>query len=123
MRAHFRPEFLNRVDETIVFHSLDEEHLKKIVGIQLNGLIARLAERRISVEFTGEARLHLVRAGYEAAYGARPLKRAIQKEVETALARRILSGEVRDGSAIRVGVAPSGELSFATATTEPGERR
>jgi len=123
MRAHFRPEFLNRVDETIVFHSLDEEHLKKIVGIQLNGLIARLGERRISVEFTDEARLHLVRAGYEAAYGARPLKRAIQKEVETALARRIVSGEVRDGSAILVGVAPSGELSFATATTESGERR
>ncbi|MDP2996386.1 MAG: ATP-dependent chaperone ClpB [Bryobacterales bacterium] len=123
MRAHFRPEFLNRVDETIVFHSLDEEDLIKIVGIQLNGLIARLAERRISVEIASEARLHLVRAGYEAAYGARPLKRAIQKEVETALARRILSGEVRDGSTVRVGVAPSGELSFATDTTETGERR
>jgi ATP-dependent Clp protease ATP-binding subunit ClpB len=111
------------VDETIVFHSLDEEHLKRIVDIQLNGLIARLAERRISVELSDAARLHLVRAGYEAAYGARPLKRAIQKEVETALARRILSGEVRDGSAILVGVGASGELSFATATTEPGERR
>jgi ATP-dependent Clp protease ATP-binding subunit ClpB len=121
-RAHFRPEFLNRVDELIVFHALDEGHLKRIVDIQLNGLRARLAERRISVELTDAARLHLVRAGYDPAYGARPLKRAIQKEVETALARRILGGEIRDGSAVVIDAGASGELRFAPAAAA-GERR
>ena len=85
------------MDETIVFHSLSEEHLEKIVDIQLRHLRARLAERHIGLELTAEAARHLVRVGYEPDYGARPLKRAIQKEVETALARLILNGEVRDG--------------------------
>jgi ATP-dependent Clp protease ATP-binding subunit ClpB len=122
MRAHFRPEFLNRVDETIVFHSLDEEHLKRIVDIQMAGLLARLAERRISVELTDAARVHLVRVGYEPNYGARPLKRAIQKEIETALARRILAGEIREGATIRIDIGEGGELSFA-AVAGQGERR
>jgi len=80
MRAHFRPEFLNRVDETIVFHALAEEHLKQIVDIQLGRVRARLADRQIQLELTDRARLNLVRTGYDPAYGARPLKRAIQKE-------------------------------------------
>ncbi|HEX8985918.1 MAG TPA: ATP-dependent chaperone ClpB, partial [Bryobacteraceae bacterium] len=83
MRRHFRPEFLNRVDETIVFHSLAEEHLKQIVEIQLGRLRARLAERHVRLELTDAARTHLVRSGYDPNYGARPLKRAIQKEIET----------------------------------------
>ncbi len=98
----FRPEFLNRVDEVIQFHSLDESHLKKIVEIQLAGLRKRLEERHIKLELTDAARAHLVTVGYDPAYGARPLKRAIQREVETALAKRILSGEVRDGMTIHV---------------------
>src|SRR5438270_300479 len=80
MRKHFRPEFLNRVDEIIVFHALSAEHLKKIVEIQLGRLRQRLADRRIALELTDAAREHLARVGYDPAYGARPLKRTIQKE-------------------------------------------
>jgi ATP-dependent Clp protease ATP-binding subunit ClpB len=111
LRRSFRPEFLNRVDETIVFHALTEDHLKQIVDIQLAGLRARLAERRIRIELTDAARTLLVRTGYDPAYGARPLKRAIQREVETPLARKILSGEVRDGQEVRVD-ARNGALTF-----------
>ena len=115
MRRHFRPEFLNRVDEIIVFHALSEEHLKAIVEIQLAQLRARLAERHIHIELTEAARTHLVRVGYNPTYGARPLKRAIQKEVETQLGRLILKGEVRDGQSVVVDYdASQGALQFAT---------
>lgn len=100
MRKHFRPEFLNRVDELIVFHALDEDHLKEIVLIQLRRLQERLADRKITLELTDAAKTHLVRVGYDPAYGARPLKRAIQKEVENALGRLILEGTVRDGQSV-----------------------
>jgi ATP-dependent Clp protease ATP-binding subunit ClpB len=113
LRAHFRPEFLNRVDEVIVFHALSEEHLKEIVDIQLKRLRDRLAERHIDLELIDAARTHLVRAGYDPAYGARPLKRVIQKELETALGRQILEGRIRDGQKVRVGWdAQRGELTF-----------
>jgi ATP-dependent Clp protease ATP-binding subunit ClpB len=115
MRHHFRPEFLNRVDETIVFHALSEEHLKAIVEIQLVHLRARLAERHIQIELTDAARTHLVRTGYNPTYGARPLKRAIQKEVETQLGRLILKGEVRDGQSVVIDYdAHQDALQFAT---------
>ncbi|MBI3279163.1 MAG: ATP-dependent chaperone ClpB [Acidobacteria bacterium] len=120
MRRHFRPEFLNRVDEVIVFHALTEEHLEQIVEIQLEGLRRRLAERHITIALTGAARQHLVRVGYDAAYGARPLKRAIQKEVETPLARRIVNGEVRDGHRVLVDV-DGGELLFHSEIPVAGE--
>jgi ATP-dependent Clp protease ATP-binding subunit ClpB len=100
LRKHFRPEFLNRVDETIVFHALDESHLKEIVVIQLKRLQQRLAERAITLELTDAAKTHLVRVGYDPAYGARPLKRAIQKEVENPLGRLILEGKVRDHQSV-----------------------
>jgi ATP-dependent Clp protease ATP-binding subunit ClpB len=96
----FRPEFLNRVDEIINFHSLSEDDLKKIVDIQLDALKARLAERRIELELTDEAREHIIRVGYDPAFGARPLKRAIQKELETRLARQLVGGEIRDGQKV-----------------------
>jgi ATP-dependent Clp protease ATP-binding subunit ClpB len=113
MRRHFRPEFLNRVDEIIVFQSLTEAQLEQIVEIQLNRLRARLAERRLSIELTAEARSFLVRTGYDPNYGARPLKRAIQKEIETPLARRLLKGELRDGQTVDVDLdAARGELRF-----------
>jgi ATP-dependent Clp protease ATP-binding subunit ClpB len=115
MRRHFRPEFLNRVDEIIVFHALSEEHLKEIVEIQLVHLRARLAERHIQIELTDAARIHLVRTGYNPTYGARPLKRAIQKEVETQLGRLILKGEVREGQSVVIDYdAYLGALQFAT---------
>jgi len=102
MRHHFRPEFLNRVDEIIVFHALSEEHLKSIVEIQLGRLRARLAERNIRIELTDKARENLVRTGYDPHYGARPLKRAIQKKIETPLGRLLLKGDVRDGQTVVV---------------------
>jgi len=103
MRKVFRPEFLNRVDEIIVFHSLSEEHLKQIVDIQLGSLRKRLAERHIELEIDDRAKEHLVRVGYEPSYGARPLKRVLQKDLETAIARMLLQGRVRDGQTIHVG--------------------
>jgi ATP-dependent Clp protease ATP-binding subunit ClpB len=98
----FRPEFLNRVDEIITFTRLTEEQLKQVVEIQLQTLRARLAERHIELSLSDAARAHLVRSGYDPAYGARPLKRAIQKEVETPLARMIVANEIRDGSKVVV---------------------
>jgi ATP-dependent Clp protease ATP-binding subunit ClpB len=98
----FRPEFLNRVDEIITFHRLDEEQLKKIVDIQLQGLRARLAERHIDLSLADAAREYLVRVGYDPAFGARPLKRAIQKEIETPLARKLVAGDIRDGQSVHV---------------------
>jgi ATP-dependent Clp protease ATP-binding subunit ClpB len=102
LRKVFRPEFLNRVDEVIVFHALKEDELKKVVDIQLNRLRARLADRKINVVLTDAAKTHLVRTGYDPNYGARPLKRAIQRGVETALSRMLLRGEVRDGMTVEV---------------------
>jgi ATP-dependent Clp protease ATP-binding subunit ClpB len=122
LRQFFRPEFLNRLDEIIVFHALSEEHLKEIVEIQLAGLRARLAERHMTIELTDAARTRLVREGYDPVYGARPLKRAIQREVETPLAKRILSGEVRDGSHIRLDADPNGQgLKFEISTGRMAE--
>ncbi|HVP29862.1 MAG TPA: ATP-dependent chaperone ClpB [Myxococcota bacterium] len=110
----FRPEFLNRVDEIIVFHALNEEHLKKIVEIQLANLRARLADRRIKLDLTDAARANLVRSGYDPRYGARPLKRAIQKRIETPLGRMLLQGGVKDGQTVRVDAdGASGELKFS----------
>ena len=122
LRHFFRPEFLNRIDETIVFHALSEEHLKDIVEIQLNGLRKRLAERKIELILTDDARAQLVRIGHEPSFGARPLKRAIQKEIETPLARKILSGEVRDGTRVNVDYdRQTGDLRFETVPAEEPE--
>ncbi|MFZ0588885.1 MAG: ATP-dependent chaperone ClpB [Bryobacteraceae bacterium] len=122
LRTAFRPEFLNRLDEIIVFHALSEEHLKQIVDIQLAGLRARLGERHIELELSDAARTLLVREGYDPNYGARPLKRAIQREIETPLAKRMLAGEVRDGQVVHVDVDPDRKgLSFVAATPERAE--
>jgi ATP-dependent Clp protease ATP-binding subunit ClpB len=123
LRAHFRPEFLNRVDEVIVFHALSEDHLKDIVTIQLRRLQERLAERNIQLDVTDAAKTHLVQAGYDPAYGARPLKRVIQKEIETALGRSILQGKIRDGQKVRVDYdSRRRELTFAPeASAKPAE--
>ncbi|MEO8052115.1 MAG: ATP-dependent chaperone ClpB [Acidobacteriota bacterium] len=112
LRNIFRPEFLNRVDEIITFHSLTDEQLKKIVLIQLEGLRTRLAERHIAIELTDAAVEHLVHVGYDPTFGARPLKRAIQKEVETPLARRLVGGEIRDGQKVHVDLNKDHQLTF-----------
>ena len=102
LREHFRPEFLNRVDETVVFHALETEQLTKIVEIQLERLRARLTERRISLSVTPAALWYLGERGYDPVYGARPLKRLIQQEIETPMARQLVKGELRDGDTATV---------------------
>jgi ATP-dependent Clp protease ATP-binding subunit ClpB len=122
LRQAFRPEFLNRLDEIIVFHALSEEHLKQIVEIQLAGLRARLEERHITLELSDAARTRLVRSGYDPTYGARPLKRAIQREVETPLAKRIVAGEIRDGESVWIDANSAGPgLAFRIGSKEPLE--
>ncbi len=113
LRRQFRPEFLNRLDEIIVFHSLSDEHLKRIVEIQLTGLRERLAERHVDIQLTEAAREHLIRVGYDPAYGARPLKRAIQREVETPLARLLLEGALGEHRTLQVDLdSATGKLVF-----------
>ena len=102
LRQEFRPEFLNRVDETVVFHSLTREQLKQIIDILLGRLRARLGERKIELELTDAARDYFARVGYDPSYGARPLKRLLQRQLETSLGRKILAGEVRDNSRVVV---------------------
>jgi ATP-dependent Clp protease ATP-binding subunit ClpB len=108
---HFRPEFLNRIDEIVIFHSLRADELKEIVDIQLNDLDARLAEKQIKVNFTESAKEHLAMAGYDPIYGARPLKRVIQKEVENPLAMKILGKEISSGDTVSVDLGIDG-LTF-----------
>ena len=118
LRGHFRPEFLNRIDEVIAFNSLDKAELGRIVEIQLEGLRKRLGERGIKLELSDEAKTVVGEEGYEPTFGARPLKRAIQKLVQDPLARRILNGEVRDGDTVSVDVGREGELVFRVGERE-----
>ena len=103
VRGHFRPEFLNRLDEIILFHRLAQEHMGPIVDIQIARVQKLLAERKIVLELTDAARAWLGRVGYDPVYGARPLKRAVQKYLQDPLADAILRGEVPDGSTVQVG--------------------
>ncbi len=111
MRQHFRPEFLNRVDETVIFHPLDAEALKRIVDIQVGLVQKRLADRKIEIELTDAARQLLAEEGFDAVFGARPLKRVIQRDVLNPLAAKILRGEVEEGSRVVVD-AEGRRLSF-----------
>jgi ATP-dependent Clp protease ATP-binding subunit ClpB len=119
VRRTFRPEFLNRIDEIIVFHALSEAQLMKIVDIQLGRLRNRLEERRIKLELTDAAREHLVRVGYDPAYGARPLKRTLQREVETVIARMLLEGKLKDGMTVHVDYEEGKGLTFAPQGAAP----
>jgi ATP-dependent Clp protease ATP-binding subunit ClpB len=127
LRDHFRPEFLNRVDEIIVFRPLDESQLREIVGLLVEGVRRRLAESGYSLELTDTALTLLAREGYDPVYGARPLRRAIQRELENPLAKRLLAGDFVPGDAILVDATPHGTLSFngsaepaATSASAPG---
>jgi ATP-dependent Clp protease ATP-binding subunit ClpB len=113
VRAYFRPEFVNRIDEIVVFEPLGREEIGQIVEIQLGLLRRRLGERDLKLELTEEARAYLANKGYEPLFGARPLKRVIQREIQDPLALKLLSGEVRDGDTITVDVE-NGELVFRT---------
>ena len=109
VRSHFKPEFLNRLDETVLFDALGREELSRIVDLQVAALAARLAVRRISLEVTPAAKDWLTLTGYDPAYGARPLRRLVQSAIGDQLAKALLSGDVLDGSAVRVDVDPSGD--------------
>jgi ATP-dependent Clp protease ATP-binding subunit ClpB len=111
LREHFRPEFINRVDEIIVFHALSRAEMRSIIDIQLRGLTRRLEDRKIRVELSDAAKDLLIAEGYDPTYGARPLKRTIQREVLDPLARRVLQGEIGEGDTVRIDVA-GGELRF-----------
>ena len=118
VRAHFRPEFLNRLDETIVFERLSREDMDGIVEIQLERLRGRLARRGIALELDAAARARLADDGYDPVFGARPLKRVIQRSLQDPLAQKLLSGEIADGAALRVGVGPDGLTVSAAAAAD-----
>jgi len=111
LARHFRPEFLNRVDEIVVFHRLGRDHLREIVSIQLRRVAGRLAEAGFGMEVSDEARDYLAEVGYDPVYGARPLKLAIQRELQDSLALRLLAGEIRRGDTILIDRGPEG-LTF-----------
>jgi len=112
LRAHFRPEFINRIDEIVFFHALEREHIKQIIEIQLRGLLKRLADRKIGVVLSDAAKDFLVREGYDPVYGARPLKRALQRRLLDPLALRVLEGAFRENDTVAVD-ASGDQLSFA----------
>jgi ATP-dependent Clp protease ATP-binding subunit ClpB len=115
VRTHFKPEFVNRVDEIVVFHRLTEEHIARIVDIQLAQLRERLSERGIGLDLTDTARAWIAHAGYDPDYGARPLKRVLQRELADPIAMGLLSGTYRDGETIVVDATPDGGLVFDSA--------
>ncbi|MHA3684812.1 ATP-dependent Clp protease ATP-binding subunit [Leucobacter sp. HY1908] len=109
VRRVFKPEFINRLDEMVIFHPLSVEDLAQIVELSIDRMQARLAERRLTIGVTPAARAWLAQAGYDPVYGARPLRRLMQKQIDDKLARAILAGDVRDGDTVRVDVAADGE--------------
>jgi ATP-dependent Clp protease ATP-binding subunit ClpB len=113
LRAHFKPEFLNRVDDVVIFHSLTVENIKEIVEIQLRNLKKRLSERKIQLSLSERAKELLAKEGFDPVYGARPLKRAIQRLIQDPLALSILEGEFSEGETIEVDVGPQNELAFS----------
>ena len=104
LRSHFRPEFLNRIDDTIIFHSLRRDELRQIIGLQIERLRQRLSERKLDLNISEEATDWIANAGYDPVYGARPLKRAIQRELETPIAKAILAGAYEEGSSVQIQV-------------------
>ncbi|WP_431320552.1 ATP-dependent chaperone ClpB [Rhizobium sp. YTU87027] len=120
VRGHFRPEFLNRIDEIILFHRLKREEMGAIVDIQLKRLVALLTERKITLELDDDARNWLANKGYDPVYGARPLKRVIQRHVQDPLAEQILSGQVPDGSTVKI-TSGTDRLLFRTRNSAANE--
>jgi ATP-dependent Clp protease ATP-binding subunit ClpB len=112
LRIHFKPEFLNRIDDMIVFHSLSKEHLERIVDIQLSYLKNRLKEHNYEIALTKKAKTWIADVGHDPTYGARPLKRAIQRYVENPLALKILEGTFKEGDNILVDIDENGNISF-----------
>jgi ATP-dependent Clp protease ATP-binding subunit ClpB len=123
LRAHFKPEFLNRVDDVVIFHGLSMENIKEIVEIQLRNLGRRLAERKMGLHLTERAKQILAKEGFDPVYGARPLKRAIQRLIQDPVALKILEGKFSEGDTIEIDAGPGDELAFAKkGTREKGSR-
>ncbi len=114
LRSHFRPEFLNRVDEIVLFKPLTVKEITKIVDLLLNEVRSRLKDRNIKIEITDKAKKFIANSGYDPVYGARPLKRYIQRELETRIGRSLIADEVSDGSLISIDIK-DGALSIQTA--------
>ncbi|HHY28365.1 MAG TPA: AAA domain-containing protein, partial [Desulfitobacterium dehalogenans] len=112
LKVYFRPEFLNRLDEIIVFHPLGQEHIGSIVQIQINRLRDYLAPRKITLELSDAALNKIIQQGYDPVYGARPLKRVIQQNLQNSLAMKILQGVIHEGDHVMVKLDPQGELLF-----------
>ena len=112
LRGHFRPEYLNHVDEIIFFHALDRSHIAQVIDIQLAGLLTRLAERKIGITLSEAARSAIVEEGFDPIYGARPLKRTIQRRILDPLALRVLEGAFAEGDHAMVDAVADG-LSFS----------
>ena len=112
LKSNFRPEFLNRLDEIVLFKPLEKGEIRQIVSLQLNDLKSRLAEQEVALEIQGPALDWLAEKGFDPVYGARPVKRAIQRELETPIARQLIAGNYPPGSTICVGVK-EGALSFS----------
>jgi len=111
LRTHFRPEFLNRLDEVIMFKPLTKENISYIVDLQITNLNKRLVGQQLQIKLTDQAKQHIINEGYDPVYGARPLKRYIQKNVETLAARLILKGQVHEGDSILIDLTNAGELT------------
>jgi ATP-dependent Clp protease ATP-binding subunit ClpB len=122
LRGHFRPEFLNRVDEIVLFKPLTLGEIKKIVELLLGLLRTRLADRQIELELSDAAKEHMAREGYDPVYGARPLKRFLQRQLETALSRKLLAGDITDHSRVTVDFK-NGELVFESRTIGPAKEQ
>ncbi|NMC93895.1 MAG: AAA domain-containing protein, partial [Syntrophorhabdus sp.] len=112
VKSHFKPEFLNRIDELIIFKSLSVEDIKKIADLQLAYLVKRVAERDIEISFTDKLKEMVAKEGYDAVYGARPLKRLIQKKIQDPLALLILKGDVQEGDKLKVNIDTKGNVTF-----------
>lgn len=115
LRSHFKPEFLNRVDDIVVFKQLGKDEIAQIIGVQLERLRKMLGDRGIQIELDDSAKELLVKEGYDPTFGARPLKRAIQTLIQNPLATKILNGEIASGQKIHVS-AENGELKFESGT-------
>ncbi len=113
LKKTFRPEFINRIDEIIVFHTLTEEQVKQIVDLQMKEISERLAEQNITIELTEAAREWLAKEGYDPSFGARPLRRTLQRRVESPLSKKLLHGEFQEGDIVMVDVNQEGELTFS----------
>jgi ATP-dependent Clp protease ATP-binding subunit ClpC len=123
LKQTFRPEFLNRIDEVIIFHSLTQEHVRQIVDLQMHEIAERLAEHEVRIELTDASRDWLAHEGYDPQFGARPVRRTLERYVENPLAKRLLAGEFHDGDTIIVDAVEDAEgalhLTFAARPPEP----